>query len=248
MRYLSLILTYALLISCEPEGTRNDIPISYSIQEVLVTDPNCDQDQCFEVRLRYPVFEGDSVPATRANMFANRTITEILGMGDVESTELSNLKKDAEILLDQYSGFKEEFPESNQVWEVEVSMTHFYENDTLFSFGLKSFSYMGGAHPNSNRILFIFSKNDGQIIRGDRLNSSYPALLEIAERKFRETTEMKPGLSYSDAGFDFYENRFRLPANLSYTESGLELHYNKYEVAPYAYGEINFMVPYSELK
>lgn len=46
----------------------------------------------------------------------------------------------------------------------------------------------------------------------------------------------------------FEGDQFQLPLNIFYTDKGLLLYYNRYEIAAYADGPKELLIPYEELK
>jgi len=53
---------------------------------------------------------------------------------------------------------------------------------------------------------------------------------------------------YSEAGFYFEQDIFTLTDNFAITKEGLKFVYNPYEVAPYAFGQQEIIIPYTSLK
>jgi len=53
---------------------------------------------------------------------------------------------------------------------------------------------------------------------------------------------------YSEAGFYFDNDVFTLTDNFAITKKGLKFVYNPYEVAPYALGQQEIMIPYALIK
>jgi len=52
---------------------------------------------------------------------------------------------------------------------------------------------------------------------------------------------------YSEAGFYFENDVFKLTANFAITKEGLKFLYNPYEIAPYALGQQEIIIPYAAL-
>ena len=54
--------------------------------------------------------------------------------------------------------------------------------------------------------------------------------------------------NYSEAGFYFENDVFTMTPNFAITKSGLKFLYNPYEVAPYALGQQEIIIPYRDLE
>jgi len=83
-----------------------------------------------------------------------------------------------------------------------------------------------------------------RIASGDPPPSSVNAAAEAA---FRAARDLGPGDDLKAAGFWFEDGRFRLPDSFGLAPEGLLLRFDPYEVAPYALGETDFVVPRAAL-
>lgn len=138
-----------------------------------------------------------------------------------------------------------EFP--CQGWSLTRKAECLLNADGLFSVSGFDFSYMGGAHPNTQITLRTFDLTTGlpvtveQMVAPDKM----PQLLEMVEQKFRKVYELADTTSWEEAGF-WFNKGFVLPRNMALIPDGLYLIYNQYEVAPYAAGSTELIVEADE--
>jgi hypothetical protein len=69
----------------------------------------------------------------------------------------------------------------------------------------------------------------------------------LGNRVFRKTRELADTASLSESYFEFPENKFELNKNYGFTKNGIIFYYNNYEIAPYAAGPTELLIPYSDL-
>jgi hypothetical protein len=56
------------------------------------------------------------------------------------------------------------------------------------------------------------------------------------------------GEPINSTGYMFERDTFYLPQNIGFTQDGVKLLYNEYEVASYADGPVELLLPYKEVK
>jgi hypothetical protein len=109
-------------------------------------------------------------------------------------------------------------------------------------------SYTGGAHGNGYSLFEYFSKENGEEIGLEYFVSNMDVLLEVALKHFREQQEIGEGTSLDEAGFWFDNDEFQLNSNFYFDSENLNFVFNPYEIAPYAAGTIELMIPLSDLE
>ncbi|HEV7350490.1 DUF3298 and DUF4163 domain-containing protein [Telluribacter sp.] len=145
-----------------------------------------------------------------------------------------------------YRQFKSEFPESLGCWTIELNGDTVMTTPKIVVYQLDQYSFTGGAHPNTYTGFYIFDKNG----RPKQLTSfikDTTQLLERAEVAFRELEKVPDRASLQEVGYFLPGNQFFLPANMAFTREGVLFLYNPYEIAAYARGPIQFIIPYSRL-
>ena len=135
-------------------------------------------------------------------------------------------------------------------WTLERKVDVTYMNTRIVSFMFFETSYLGGAHPNTNYFFTNYDLVTGAKLQAkDILVDGYETkLLPIAEKEFRKIRNLKPDEDLKKAGFEFPDNKFHLNNNFGFTTDGIVFFYNAYEIAPYAWGHTNLLIPYSEAK
>jgi hypothetical protein len=222
--------------------------INYRMEKIFVAENDCTTDSleaCTHVMIEYPVFTDEKM--SPANSFINHSIADMLGYGDAESDSLVDLKKAAQRIIDDYTDFKKDFPDSPQVWNFRSVTEVIYEKDDLVSLKMLTESYMGGAHGSLMTGYLNFDTETGRYVNLlDRIADT-AAFIALAEKKFRKKRHLAPDADLEEAGYWFPDNKFSLPANIGVSNNGYLLHYNPYEVAPYASGPTDIVIGFDEL-
>lgn len=135
-----------------------------------------------------------------------------------------------------------------QGWTISRKAEPLLNNAGLFSLSVIDFSYMGGAHPNTRIWLKTFDLITGKSIDIRQIvnKNQQESFLKKVEMSFRQVHELSDTASWSYNGF-WFDDGFRLPQNMALTPNGLYLLYNQYEVAPYAFGTTELLIPIDEL-
>ena len=124
--------------------------------------------------------------------------------------------------------------------------------DTLgtLSLALSESSYLGGAHPNSVVRLQIRDRRDGRrLLFADLFREgARDSLSAVCEPYFRTERELAFDAALDTAGFWFEGGRFRVNDNAALTAAGVQFRFDPYEIAPYALGPTEFVVPYAALR
>ncbi|MCB0518760.1 MAG: DUF3298 domain-containing protein [Lewinellaceae bacterium] len=111
------------------------------------------------------------------------------------------------------------------------------------SIAISGNSFQGGAHGSQTSLFATLDSQTGRKLTWDDVVKDKAAMLSLAERYFR-----KERAEIFTNGFDFDETfPFALPRNFALIQSGIYLQYDPYEVAPYAMGSSELMVPFSEI-
>ncbi|MCP5499874.1 MAG: DUF3298 domain-containing protein [Leptospiraceae bacterium] len=108
--------------------------------------------------------------------------------------------------------------------------------------------YLGGAHPSRKTIFTVIDLGRGEVIDLDTFIElkDKTRLLPIAEKYFKRAIRLEAGKSYKEAGL--LENTFNLNDNFFVSKNAIGFYYNPYEIAPYAMGDISFVIPIRALK
>lgn len=137
-------------------------------------------------------------------------------------------------------------------FESFISVRKKSENDKTVTFATSSYSYSGGAHGSSfyNETTFIKSSGGkiGVNIFKDTSSSAFRRLIINGLKKYFNVitdAELKDCLLYEGS-----LNKLPLPASntISFAKEGVKFTYQQYEIAPYAAGMPEAIVPYDLIK
>lgn len=253
-----LVCVMLLSVACtsdankETEATAQAVvaPLTFEIQQFKKQSSTCKSDTvaCATVQATYPLALG-GVDSVRQAI--NDTLMHYLKAGmavfAVEDEEFNIPLDDvAARFIKDYEDLRRDNPAYDIPWEVETTGKVLYQSTKLASIQMGTYSYAGGAHPNSFATLLTFEKSTGKKLELSDFIIDRDRLTFIAEQHFRKTNEIAPKTSLDDAGF-FWGEAFSLPENFALLEKGLYCFYNTYEVAPYVLGPTEFTIPYEEL-
>lgn len=131
-------------------------------------------------------------------------------------------------------------------WQVTIEIDERFSN--FISVSSEEFIYTGGAHWLSNESHYNINRTSGKIIDFHDIVTDTINFNRIAERYFREYTEIPSHQSLSDAGYWFKNNRFTCSKNFFFDDFKINFVFNQYKVAPFAFGRIKFSIPIDEIK
>lgn len=139
------------------------------------------------------------------------------------------------------------------VWESEVEFRRVYEDDSLLTYVCKKYLYMGGAHGSSATEGMTFRKSDGHRFgwnmlthMGSELNDELKNGLK-AYFKVKSDAELTDRLLLAETWRD--ASALPLPATTPWLEAdGLHFIYQQYEIAAYAYGMPEVVIPLEKVR
>jgi hypothetical protein len=109
-------------------------------------------------------------------------------------------------------------------------------------------NYTGGAHGNYDKRYFVFDQELGmRIFLADLVrDDAMPALQDLVNRELRTAKKLGPRDSLKKALF--LVDKADLTENYFLSSQGLGFHWDPYEIAPYAEGSVEVLVPYKDLE
>ncbi|HOT28920.1 MAG TPA: DUF3298 and DUF4163 domain-containing protein [Candidatus Ozemobacteraceae bacterium] len=202
-----------------------------------------------EIDIRYPVLVSTGKADAAVPDAINKAIRERL-LAIVGETPAPSVEKMVDQFAADYAASVRETPEMPGAWSLKFDTEIRYADEDLLSLWTLDSVFTGGAHPNSNFIYMVFSMKTGKPVELSSLIAKDKAaeLTAIAERHFRRVRELKPDETYEQAGFQFERNTFALNTNFLVSKEGLAFCFNPYEIAPYAMGVTELVIPWSDLK
>lgn len=252
MKYL-LPLLILVFFACSNEQAAEETPqpvevISKSLEK---QSGDCDEptpeSKCAEVKFSYPAIDDDKHPLKEpVEMWAYSFMASLLDP-TAPAEEIPDDQSLQHLIDDFFSMHKElveEFPEAPAWYTVESSDTVLLNDGKVLSLAMSGYSYTGGAHPNYILAAASFDAQTGRRIELSDVVSDLDALAKIAEQYYREEKA-----EAFEEGFDFDPDwPFVLPSASALTAEGIYMAYMPYEVAPYAVGSAEFVIPFSEIK
>ena len=183
--------------------------------------------------------KGNKSISKNINSEISKKVSTALHIGDPDKVALKTIEESVKTFNDEYESFKNDFPETNLVWEAQIDGEVIYQSPEIISIAITSYVNTGGAHGLLNISFLSFENTTGQKIPNDKLISDLEGFRTLAKTYFDKTISEKESII-------FEADTFQLPANIAYSESGIVLLYNTYEIAPYSTGIIEFAVPFEE--
>lgn len=178
----------------------------------------------------------------------NKIVQEAVGILQYSQHYKKYIAVDPEELLNDL-GEMNEF--ENVPFESNSEVKVILNKKGILTLEFLSYEYTGGAHGNGGRTYDVFDLTQEKKITLDELfvQNYLPKLTWIAERYFRKARKLLPNESLADAGFFVFNNNgFELNRNFAIVKEGIKFLFNAYEIASYAHGITEFVIPFGELK
>ncbi len=163
-------------------------------------------------------------------------------------TARTDLTTGARLFSVSYQQMGEEGRMFGGCWDLQVQCDTAYSSPTILTVRQETYTYSGGAHPNTQIMLQSFSRRTGHAMQLSEVVSDTTALIDLVEQAFRKQQDIQPGQDLEEAGYFLRDGHFFLPDSFGFSREGLIFLYNPYEIAAYAVGPIQLTVPYVQLK
>lgn len=248
MKYGFVFLLGGILFSCGTPTEKKEKPISFEMKTLrMESKGGCSSDtlQCAYFEVLYPEFSGIDTSVLK---IINRRLDEAVSLGNPESQGQS-MREIGQIFIQDYDEFKSEIPDAFGGWHYLAKVTVEVLTDSLLSLSVNDEYYTGGAHGGSGMYFInVNPKTGAEFTLDNLLRADYQeALTNLGNKIFRETRELADTASLSDNYFEFPEDRFELNKNYGFKKEGIVFYYNNYEIAPYAAGPTEILIPYEDL-
>ncbi|MFB9051843.1 DUF3298 and DUF4163 domain-containing protein [Formosa undariae] len=207
-------------------------------QAIIFTEESITAPNNTIVEINIPMAVGDSKAALLINTtLKKRVASELEFNQEIQAT--NTIEANIENFNSEYISFKNEFPESAQEWEAQIDGEIMFESPEIISISLTSYTNTGGAHGILIISFLNFDGQTGELIQNDELIENAEQFNQLANPYFDEAISEKKDM-YLDT------EKFILPQNIGYSADGLILLYNTYEIAPYAAGITEFVIPFDK--
>ena len=250
MKDLFLVsLATIILVSCGKMADNKKPEVSYESKNFRVeSNGGCKSDtlQCASYEVTYPEFSGlDSTVERKLRREMDATVS----MGNPEA-EGKTMKQIGEEFIQEYEDFKKEMPDGAGGWYYNADVSAEVVTDTLISLTVAEDYFTGGAHGGSGIYFININPTTGAEFTLDNLlKSGYQEpLTKIGDEVFRKVREIPDTASLSENYFEFADDKFQLNQNYGFRKEGIVFYYNSYEIAPYAAGPTEVLIPYERVR
>ena len=109
--------------------------------------------------------------------------------------------------------------------------------------------FTGGAHGGHGTYFANIDPTTGMKVKlSDRLKPGFEEPLRKAGEEIFKTTYLSDSISDAAQNYQFEDGTFTLNTNYTFTRNGIRFLYNIYEIAPYAAGIQEIVIPYEDVK
>ncbi len=204
-----------------------------------------------------------------ADQTVQKKINNELLEADVESDASEEDISDAaiEFMDDDFDSYQEDFDsayskagtEENVKWMNETPAIYqwqtlqnsdvLFNEDYLLSMRMLSFEFTGGAHGNYSYTNSVFSLKTGEQLQLDDLfKTGYQTSLnELAQLQLMSKYKVGSLQQLNEKGF-LLEKGFSINDNFFIQKTGIGFTFNPYEIASYAMGPVQIIIPWSSLQ
>lgn len=224
----------ALLIS----ACNKDVKLTFETQHI-------EKSADATIVINYPKAIGTKEVAHKINQQIEHVIANEMNMADSPDNDIS-ISEAVSQFDEEYKSFKKDFQDSSQKWEAKVDGQVIYDAPEIICVTLQTYTDTGGAHGNGRTTYLNFNPETGALFEHKDLIKNLDEFKKVAEKAFKEQT--KPKANDETMEDFFFGEDFQLPSNIGYSNDGLVLLYNNYEIASYAQGITEIVLPYDQIK
>ncbi len=235
--HISLVV-FLFLLSCK----QND---SLSLTTIKIDKNSC--EYCPLVSIDIPkATENDRISRAINASLQEEIIAELSFLDEQDA--IVNIEDAIASFITANKEIQKMHPEELSPWEAKIKAVVSFEDRRMITIKLDTYLFTGGAHGYGATRFLNFSKNKGSEIEDWELFNNKEDFERFAENKFRKQEKIPENKSINSTGYMFERDSFYLPENIGFTEKGIKLLYNQYEVASYADGPIELVLPYKEVR
>jgi hypothetical protein len=234
---LYFTLIFLLLSSCQNEA-------KLSFGPTTIVNDSC--NGCPEILIAIPKALGTAKISKTINTAIEEELISLFSFD--EEVEIASLKDAIKSFENGYLALKEQFSDEQTDWEAKIAGEISYEDANYITIALDSYIFSGGAHGYTSKRFLNFDKKKGVELDNEELFNNLENFSTYAETEFRKKENIPVDQSINYSGLMFEQDQFYLPENIGFTDEGLKLLYNVYEVASFADGTIELVLPHTEVK
>jgi hypothetical protein len=226
-RHLIVICCFFTFFNCKEE------------QQTVFSDISISTKNNTIVEVNIPKATGNKDISDRINTVIQNTIISALHIGNPNTIKKPTIEASITAFNNEFNVFKTAFPKTSQIWEAQIDGEVVYQSQELICIAITAYTNTGGAHGNVTISFLNFDSETGQTLSNDRLFNDIENFKRLAESYFKAETKDK---------ILFDNKAFELPENMGFNPDGMVLLYNTYEIAPYATGIIEFVIPFNKVE
>lgn len=195
------------------------------------------------IDINYAVSLNPSAVSDSINLKTSSYIIAVLDVMEQNDT-ITTINSAVQAFNNEYLEFKSGFPDSAQQWEANITTEANYQSENLVCIPIRSYLDTGGAHGNEQISFLNFDKNTGKSLKFSDVITNEKEFKTLAETHFRTFAQIDEDAQIEDY---FFGEGFQLPEEIGFNSEGIILLYNVYEIASYAQGITEFLIPYEEV-
>lgn len=254
-QYLFLFFFALLSLFSACQSSSSGPPVLVKEQYTFAGSNRCDTltNAGVDVSVTYVLLADKSAVSRKINdslrHLAVNSIAGWLDSATVAATpeSRSDLAKAAALFAADYEAVQKDMGTLSGCWEAKTTTDTVHAGAKMLTVKYETFAYTGGAHPNSNLSFYTFDRETGRMLTLADMVSDTTALMAVVEKAFRNQQRLKTGTNLEEQGYFLRDGRFFLPNNIGMSRKGMVFYYNPYEIAAYALGPIQIIVPYEQL-
>lgn len=233
---VTLVMIF-FLSSCEEAIVYDFKPITVKTEDFK----ECADEQCPALFLDY--FE--LIAPKSLSQTVNITIRkQLIAQLVIDGQQPETVQQAAQVYLNNSQTAYPEDSIMSAQHELEMILTPTYTSNEVLSVQTNFYQFSGGAHGYGGVIFQNFNVKTGAEMTIPELFDDVEVFTAFAKAEFRKQQEIPEGASINSTGFMFEDDLFTLPENIGFTEVGMVLYYNAYEVAVYADGAQEIIIPW----
>ncbi len=231
------LLSFLLVLGCTNEN-------KLTFEPLHIENEAC--DLCPNIEINLPQALGEEKLAKTINTALTEAIISLLLFE--EEIAVTTIDEAMTSFKKAYIALQEQYDDEATNWEANIEGSVSFENDDYLTIALDSYLFTGGAHGYTSQQFLNFDKKKGIELENSQLFKNEADFQAFAEAVFRKKEQIPQEKPINYTGFMFETDSFYLPENIGFTSEGLKLLYNPYEIASYADGPIEMVLPHNEIK
>jgi hypothetical protein len=232
-----------MVVGCNKDNSAPEFE-ALTIDEVSEQDCNPEEQNCAYISINIPWVKNPGMRNKNINIIIEKHVLKLVDYQE-ENTN-NSLEQLSQNFIDNYEASATEFPEYNIPWEASVEGRILHNSPELISLEFNLALFTGGAHGYSSKSFLNIDPATGEILTNDDLFTQ--DFKVYAEGMFRKKHDIPMDQTINSTGYFFENDSFQLPQNIGFLKNKIILRYNAYEVASYAEGGIQLVIPQEEVQ